>query len=237
MKKILPLLLVCSLVIGTCYHLFFWPDRAIETVVLSNAHAQTTLIIDPGHGGVDGGAVSEAGTIESHINLEVALRLDQLLGLFGTDVLLLRSEDSSLHDDSATTIREKKNSDLHNRVATIEETANATVISIHQNTYAGSTQYKGAQVFYSTHQESQPMAEYFQEQLRLSLDPDNQRSAALIPDSVYLMNHISCPAVLVECGFLSNPEEDALLQTSTYQTKLATAIAGAYLGYRTIQPN
>ena len=165
------------------------------------------------------------------MNLAIATRLDHILGLFGANVVMLRTEDVSLHDDSASTLREKKVSDLHNRVARIEATPHATLISIHQNTYDGSSRYHGAQVFYANGALSLPLAQYTQEVLRRALDPENSRQATKIPDSIYLMSHISCRAILVECGFLSNPSEDALLQTSGYQTKIAAALAGAYLGF------
>lgn len=190
-----------------------------------------TLIIDAGHGGEDGGAVSSAGTVESGINLAIALRLDAIMGLYGVDTLLTRTEDISLHDPGCTTLREKKVSDIHNRVAIIEGTPNATVISIHQNTYP-SPQYSGAQVFYASSEDSQAFAAMTQENLRLAVDPENDRQAAAIPESVYLMNHISCRAILVECGFLSNPAEDALLVLPSYQTKLATALAVSYLQFQ-----
>ena len=138
------------------------------------------------------------------------------------------SEDISLHDDSAQTLREKKVSDLHNRVARIEETEHAVLLSVHQNTFPDG-KYHGAQVFYSNGELSQPLAQLTQETLRDALDPGNTREAKPIPDSVYLMNHITCPAILVECGFLSNAEEDLLLQSGAYQTKLASALAASWL--------
>ena len=164
----------------------------------------------------------------SGINLAIVQKLDQLLGLYGEAPLLLRSEDISLHDDSAQTLREKKVSDLHNRVARIEETEHAVLLSVHQNTFPDG-KYHGAQVFYSNGELSQPLAQLTQETLRAALDPGNTREAKPIPDSVYLMNHITCPAILVECGFLSNAEEDLLLQSGAYQTKLASALAASWL--------
>ncbi len=188
----------------------------------------STLIVDAGHGGEDGGAVSFSGVPESGINLAIARKLDSIMGFYGVDTLLLRTEDISLHDSDASTLREKKVSDLHNRVATINSVENATLVSIHQNTYE-STRYHGAQVFYANEELSLDFAVLMQETLRLTLDPQNDRVAKKIPESIYLMNHITCRSVLVECGFLSNPEEDLLLQNDTYQTKIAVAIAGAYL--------
>ena len=167
--------------------------------------------------------------MESGINLEIALRLDAVLGLYGTDTVLLRTEDVSLHDPDAQTLREKKASDLRNRTERVEAIPNALLVSIHQNTYTGSGRYHGAQVFYADAESSEALARHAQEILRQALDPQNTRQAAKLPGAVYLMDHITCPAILVECGFLSNPEEDALLRTAGYQTKLAVALTSALL--------
>ena len=189
----------------------------------------TTVVIDAGHGGEDGGAVSSAGTVESGLNLAIALRLDAVLALYGVDTALLRTGDVSLHDPDAQTLREKKASDLRNRAERVESIPNALLVSIHQNTYAGSSRYHGAQVFYADAERSQALAQHAQTVLRQALDPENTRQAAKLPGAVYLMDHVTCPAILVECGFLSNPEEDALLRTAGYQIKLAAALASALL--------
>ena len=189
----------------------------------------TTVVIDAGHGGEDGGAVSSAGTVESGLNLAIDLRLDAVLALYGVDTALLRTGDVSLHDPDAQTLREKKASDLRNRAERVESIPNALLVSIHQNTYAGSSRYHGAQVFYADAERSQALAQHAQTVLRQALDPENTRQAAKLPGAVYLMDHVTCPAILVECGFLSNPEEDALLRTAGYQIKLAAALASALL--------
>ena len=181
-------------------------------------------VVDPGHGGEDGGAVSVTGVPESRINLAIAQRLDALLGFYGRNCYLMREEDVSLHDPEAETLREKKVSDLHNRAQTVEELAEAVLVSIHQNTFPQS-RYHGAQVFFAATQGSQALGEAFQEAIQTSLQPDNSRGAKPVADNVYLMNHVTCPAVLVECGFLSNPEEEALLRQGGYQTKLAAVLA------------
>lgn len=186
------------------------------------------LILDAGHGGEDGGAVSITGAVESGINLAVVLKLDQLLGFYGLSPILLRASDVSLHDPEADTLRKKKVSDLHNRVAAIEATPNAVVLSIHQNTFPNGA-YHGAQVFYRPGEQSEMLAKLVQETIREGVDPNNKRSPAKIPDTVYLMNHITCPAVLVECGFLSNAEEETKLRSGGYQTQLALCIASAWL--------
>lgn len=186
------------------------------------------LVLDAGHGGEDGGAVSLTGVPESQINLSIALRLRDVLGLYGVDPILLRETDVSLHDGGAGTLREKKRSDLKNRVDAIEKVEGGTLLSIHQNTYPGG-RCRGVQVFYAPTQGSQALAEHVQASIKAALQPDNERSAKQIPDSVYIMNHVSCPAALIECGFLTNPEEEALLRDGDYQRKLAAVVAAAWL--------
>lgn len=192
------------------------------------------LILDAGHGGEDGGAVSITGVAESTINLAIILKLDQLLGFYGVCPILLRDTDISLHDSSAITLREKKVSDLKNRVAAIEKVSNGVLISVHQNTFTNQAYY-GAQVFYRETEESQTLAKLMQEALRQGLDPNNDRTPAKISDSIYLMKHITCPAILVECGFLSNPAEEEKLRSGSYQTQLAICIASAWLRSGEIQ--
>ena len=185
------------------------------------------LILDAGHGGEDGGAVSPGGVVESGINLAVVLKLDQILGLYGQAPILLRAEDISLHDDGAATLREKKSSDLHNRTQAVNDTENAVLLSVHQNIFTDQ-KYHGAQVFFGAGEGSADFAQLTQEILRTALDPENNRQVKPIAEHVYLLNHISCPAILVECGFLSNPQEEQLLQNDGYQTKLAAALAASW---------
>jgi len=201
--------------------------------VFSTGRAFPTLIIDAGHGGEDGGAVSVSGREESEINLAIALKLDALFGFAGVPTVMLRTEDVSLHTPDSNTLRQKKVSDLHNRVSAINQVPNGLLISIHQNTYPSSSLH-GAQVFYSDEESSLSIAQIAQENLRLLCDPDNTRKAARIPNSVYLMNNITCPGILVECGFLSNPKEDILLQTEGYQIKLTLALVKTYFDWLTI---
>ena len=198
---------------------------AIRPVSVTRA---APLILDAGHGGEDGGAVSVTGVPESRVNLEIVQKLRDTLALYGVDPVVLREEDVSLHDPEASTLREKKRSDLKNRVRAVEAVEGGALLSIHQNSYPGS-QYRGAQVFYAPTGGSRELAELLQTALREELQPDNDRQAKPIPESVYLMNHVSCPAVLVECGFLTNPEEEALLRDGGYQRQLAAVLAGAWL--------
>ena len=225
--KLRAFLALLVLAAGTLCGLRLIPGGAEDAFVPARSGGRT-LVLDAGHGGEDGGAVSPSGAVESGLNLAIVLRLDQLLGLYGEAPVLLRSGDVSLHDESAGTLREKKVSDLHNRAARIEDTENAVLLSVHQNTYSDS-RYHGAQVFHADGAASQSLAALTQETLRAALDPDNSRQARPIPESVYLLNHISCPAILVECGFLSNPEEEALLRSGAYQTRLAAALTASWL--------
>lgn len=186
------------------------------------------LVLDAGHGGEDGGAVSLTGAPESQINLAIVLKLRDVLGLYGVDPILLRETDISLHDGDANTLREKKRSDLKNRVAAIEAVEGGTLLSIHQNTYPGS-RYHGAHVFYAPTEGSRELAEHFQSSIKTALQPENERTVKRIPDTVYIMNHVTCPAILIECGFLTNPEEEAQLRDEDYQRKLAAVVAAAWL--------
>ena len=204
--------------------------RQPRQVFDSAAYQNRILVLDAGHGGEDGGAVSAAGDKECDINLAMVLRLEQIMGLYGVPVVLTRSDDRSIHDQDAATLREKKVSDLKNRLALVSELNNAVLLSVHQNSYTDS-RYSGAQVFYASSEESKQWAEHTQGLLRSVLDESNDRSAKEIPDTVYLMNHVSCPAILVECGFMCTGAEVSLLLPHGYQTKIATALAVACVQY------
>ena len=184
------------------------------------------LILDAGHGGEDGGAVSASGAKESEINLAIVRKLEAMMAFLGVPTVLTRAEDVSLHDPDCETLREKKASDLRQRVALVNETPNAMLISVHQNHFTDS-RYYGAQVFYNPGDVSRQWGSAAQQALRQVLDEGNQRKAMALSSSIYLFEHIVCPAILVECGFLSNGEEASLLVTDAYQRKIAVALAGA----------
>ncbi len=186
-----------------------------------------TFVIDAGHGGEDGGAVGGDGSLESEINLAVALRLDQLLGLCGISALLTRDSAELIYPDSAVTIREKKRADQEYRVSLVNRTERAVLLSIHQNKYS-SPGPRGAQVFYGKVDGSEELAKEVQDKLAI-LCGDHRKAAPISPE-IYLMREAHCPAVLVECGFLSNPEEMELLIDDEYQTKLAAALTAGCIG-------
>ena len=188
----------------------------------SGVPERSVIVIDAGHGGEDGGAVAADGTVESGINLAIAQDLDALLRFLGCETRMTRTEDAAIYSDGARTLREKKASDLKNRVALVNETPNAVLLSIHQNSLPASRRVHGAQAFHARTEGSEALAESVQVAL-------NAKSRKVIDKSVYLMKNISCPAVLVECGFLSNAEEAARLCETDYQRKLAVTVAAGFL--------
>lgn len=196
------------------------------TVLSSELPATPIVILDAGHGGEDGGAISVTGVRESTLNLEISQRLNDLLHFLGIQTKMIRNEDISVYTEGET-IAQKKVSDIHNRVAMVEQTPNAVLVSIHQNQFS-EAQYRGAQVFYA--KGSQAFAEAMQNTLCTQVDPRNHRQCKQA-QGIYLLEHISCPAVLIECGFLSNPAEEQLLRDAGYQKKLAAAIACSVQAY------
>ena len=186
-----------------------------------------TLIIDAGHGGEDGGC-SSATQVEAEINLDIALRMQALAGLYGVEPVMTRESAEIAYPASAGSISARKVWDQKQRVELINSIPNALLISIHQNTYPGAAP-RGAQVLYAKTGGSEELAKHMQDALIASLDPENRRVSAPISDKIYLMKTVGCPAVLVECGFLSNPAEDALLATAEYRLKIAAVLWNAYL--------
>lgn len=202
-----------------------WGSGTVTTIAQSMpVKREYTFVIDAGHGGIDGGATSCTGVLESSINLEIALRLGDLMRFLGYDVVMIRTTDESIHTQG-TTIAQKKVSDLKERVRIVNETENGILISIHQNTFPDS-RYGGAQVFYSANDLSRKIAKTVQGSLVAFLNPDSNRQCKKA-SGVYLMEHINRPGVLIECGFLSNPEEEAKLRSPDYQKKLCCVIASA----------
>ena len=194
--------------------------------VPTSAQLQTSrrvFIIDAGHGGVDGGATSCTGVLESAINLEIALRLNELMQLLGYETVMIRITDTSIYTQG-NTIAAQKLSDLKERVRIVNEQENGVLISIHQNTFSDS-RYHGPQVFYGGEGgSSKELAHLLQTALTANLSPDSKRKCKK-SSGVFLMEHIENPGVLIECGFLSNPREEAMLRDAVYQKKLCCVIA------------
>ncbi|MDR1217955.1 MAG: N-acetylmuramoyl-L-alanine amidase [Oscillospiraceae bacterium] len=189
-------------------------------------YSDRTLVIDAGHGGADGGAVSAGGARESEINLDIALRLYMLAGFLGERAVLTRSSEDIAYSDEAVTVREKKRDDMKQRLAIIHSTENAVLVSIHQNKF-DTPGPSGAQVIYAPDDESGALGETVQNALTEYLWRGNRQGAVRDNGAIYLLNNAACPAILIECGFLSNPAEEALLLTGRYRARVAAAIAGA----------
>ncbi len=184
---------------------------------------QCSVVIDAGHGGMDGGAVGTTGVLEKNLNLEVAKKLQTLVTEGGGKALMTREEDVSLHTDSDTTVREQKRSDLHFRRSFASESNADAFISIHMNKFEQS-QYRGAQIFHSKDQESKKLAELIRKQLLPVSEKSDGRQIKEAYDTMFILQENQIPSVIVECGFLSNPEEEALLKSEDYQQQLAEAI-------------
>ena len=188
----------------------------------------TCILIDPGHGGADGGATAADGTQEKTVNLAVSLPLRDLLTVMGYTVPMTRTEDVMIHTEGDS-LRERKVSDMRNRLAMVNQAT--LTVSIHQNKFS-QPQYWGTQVFYSPQTEdSRVLADCVRTQVISLLQPDNQRELKRGTDDIYLLSHATRPMILVDCGFLSHPEESAKLKTEEYQKRLAFAVAAGILDY------
>ena len=182
------------------------------------------LILDAGHGGLAGGCSAADGSVEKNINLNIMLSVRDLSKLFGYNVETTRDTDKSIHDKGITGIKNQKISDMENRLELFNKYNNSICVSIHQNTFSD-PKFNGAQMFYSNKNEtSEQFATIMQQQFVANLQPDNQREIKLCGKELYLCYYCDNPAVMVECGFLSNPEEAAKLTTTDYQKKVAFTI-------------
>lgn len=218
-------LLACTLF--TVY--YFCPASEPVQTSASVQLLSRVWVIDAGHGGEDGGAVAADGTRESEINLAVAKRVEALLCFLGEQTRMTRTEDVSIHSPEALSLRQKKRSDLENRVAIVNETQDAVLVSIHQNSLPSSRQTHGAQVFFGKVALGEDLAESIQNALNISCNAGNEKSKKEIDASIFLLKSVTAPAVLIECGFLSNAEETHLLKTEAYQQKLAVTITAGLM--------
>lgn len=220
-RAIFPFAILCI-----CIVVLFMFAQHIDNVVYTGALAQRqrVVVLDPGHGGEDCGAIGVNGVLEKDINLSIAQKLSDLLTLNGFEVVLTREEDRSIHDQGAEKIGERKKSDMNNRLKLIEQQPEPILISIHQNQYT-QPQFYGAQMFYSeTNPNNQTFADTMQRKFVEFLQPDNDREIKPSGPELFLLYNTESPSVLVECGFLSNEEECALLSTEEYQREVAFTI-------------
>ncbi len=189
------------------------------------------VVVDAGHGGVDGGAEGNHGEVEKEINLAIAGYLREYLELSGVEVVMTRDEDRSLHSTEQGSIAQKKKEDIRRRLEIIDEDPDSITVSIHQNKF-GESRYHGAQMFYGVNNpDSEVLAQMIQTSIVEKLQPDNARKIKPGTKSVYLLTHAQNPIVLVECGFLSNEEEAEKLMTEDYQKEMAFAIYCGIMEY------
>jgi N-acetylmuramoyl-L-alanine amidase len=199
------------------------PEPVSEAFSKSQGNNGYTLIIDAGHGGSDGGAVASDGTEEAQINLEIAQKLNDFLSLMGYRTVMTRTDENSI-GEKGVSIRNEKVSDIRRRFEIIENTENCIFISIHQNFYSGSSSW-GTQVFYSANNpESKKAALSIQSSIVNLLQPDNKRQIKPSGKDIYLLYHTQKPAVLVECGFISNQQDLIKLKDAQYQKEIAFCI-------------
>lgn len=223
-RKILSGLLAAAILLSFSAAVRFYKTE----MVFGTSSPADAVVIDAGHGGVDGGAVAKDGTVESGINLAIALKLKELFLFCGIEPVMTRETDVSIHSSEAETIAQKKVSDLKNRVKLINSHPQAVLISIHQNSLPTAPSVRGAQAFYNSVDGADELAGAIQKTLNLTINAQRPKTEKQIPSTIYLMQNAEIPAVLVECGFLSNTEETQLLNTEAHQLRLAIAILGGY---------
>ena len=210
--------------------LSFFTTRKENEEIPTHTPTSVTVIIDPGHGGEDGGASDKNGTLEKDLNLSVAKKLENLFSSSGVNVIMTRNEDKLLYDPNSDFQGRKKILDMRERVRIVSENENAILISIHMNAFP-QDQYKGLQVYYSDrNSKSKEIAEKVQSTVSSLLQRDNTRKIKCGKD-IFLLDRVTSPAILVECGFLSNPEEAKMLSDNTYRDKIAFCIFYALSAY------
>ncbi len=226
-----------AVIIGLCLLFFavffFLTDRSNENALSASVpySEMCNVIIDAGHGGIDGGAVAVDGTVEKDINLRIALKVRDILEFLGVNTVMTRETDISIHDAGVEGIRQQKISDIRNRTKLTKETKNAVYVSIHQNHYSRS-EYKGTQVFYSPNNpRSEILAGILQDEFVSVLQPQNKRKIKKSGTEIYILYHAECPAVMIECGFLSSPEETALLKDEDYLNKFSILTVSGILKF------
>ena len=225
------ILVIMSFVTISVFAFTFQKAQKKETIpTVALPVSNKVIVIDAGHGVPDEGAQSSNGTTEAETNLKIALKLQTLLEQSGSTVILTRSDENAIYDLDSKTLKQKKVSDIHNRVKIGNESSADLFISIHLNKIPQG-QYWGWQCFYKeTDEKSIKLAKSLQENLNDAIQKDNKRVAMKL-DNVYIIKHVEIPISIVECGFLSNPEEEQLLLTDEYQDKLAWGIYNGIIDY------
>ena len=227
-KKRIYFILTTIMLSVISFSVFPKTEKTVETVSLPVSGK--TIVLDAGHGLPDQGAESADGITEASINLEITKKVQSLLEQSGCNVILTRSDENGIYDLNSNTIREKKVSDIKNRVKIGNESSADAFVSIHLNKIPQS-QYYGWQTFFkANNKESEELAKSVQEELNSSIQKENKREALKITGK-YIIEHVEVPITIIECGFLSNQEEKQLLQQDEYQDRLAWGIYNGIMDY------
>lgn len=214
------------LVLAMSYLVVYYAVNQIDVAVPTslNVTEDFYIVLDAGHGGLDSGCSSAEGIEEKNINLSVMLKVKDLCELYGYNVEVTRDTDKSIHDKGVEGIRNQKLSDMDNRLEIFNKHSNALCVSIHQNTFTD-PQYSGGQMFYSdTHPDNEKIANIMRDKFREYIQPENNRELKLCGNELFLCYYCKNPTLMIECGFLSNPEEAAKLNSPDYQNQLAFTI-------------
>ena len=224
--KLTFVLIGCFVVLAICARI---TERALPTSG-SAASDKPVIVLDAGHGGMDSGAVGSAGTLEKDINLSIVLALRDMFEMSGFEVVLTRDQDISIYSDGVEGIRNQKLSDMDNRLKIIQSYPDSIFLCVHQNNFTD-PRYFGAQMFYNNnHPNNRTLAQIMQNSF-VRLQPDNDREIKLSGEELFLLNTNKNPSRMIECGFLSNPEEEASLSTWEYQQKVAFTIYSGVMEY------
>ena len=227
-KRFAPQLVVLSVI---CLIAGFGYFKTEIIGVSSTPHNTKTIIIDAGHGGFDGGASAADGTVEKDINLQISQKVCALLRFSGYDVIMTRDSDTGTEDDESAAIAKRKKSDLSNRLQLMKENPDAIFVSVHLNKFTTSAA-NGAQVFYTkNYSQAYDLANCVQSSIKALIQPENTRVVKQGTSSTYLLKNAAVPAIIVECGFLSNKQELEKLKTQDYQSQMAFAITSGILEF------
>lgn len=225
LKRLIKIVLIVAfLAAAAVFVKIFVSNGGLKPVI--NQNSRSTLVLDAGHGGIDGGAISDSGLKESDINLQIALKTEALVRFLGIDTVMTRETDTDNSDNKAYS----EHDNLVQRVKLANSTENAVLISIHQNKFPSAV-VSGAEVMYSDNDDSKALGLLTQDNLVALLDSSNRRVARPAPKELLLTSSVKCPTILVECGFMSNPQEAQKLASNDYQLKLAAILAGSYIQF------
>lgn len=225
LKRLIKIVLIVALLAAAAVFVKIFVSNGGLKPVISQS-SRSTLVLDAGHGGIDGGAISDSGLKESDINLQIALKTEALVHFLGIDTVMTRETDTDNSDNKAYS----EHDNLVQRVKLANSAENAVLISIHQNKFPSAV-VSGAEVMYSDNDDSKALGLITQDNLVALLDSSNRRVARPAPKELLLTSSVECPTILVECGFMSNPQEVQKLASNDYQLKLAAILAGSYIQF------